>query len=757
MAPSRHSITPIFHRLFGNNAQKASSVDSTQVEQQNAIRISTSSCSPATGEHGAQSPTTTRSQLPLTIHQPSEKNDIFRIAVQKHIDSLPENEREHFQRSYKDIDMKDTITAVRSMDTDHARQSAGRRRAEKVDKVVKILNPSLTALSLGFSVDPSISQISSLVLGGLKMILKAAERWATFFTRLTDMLCHLGSYAEIWEGYATTSCSTEEAVKPLKVCLAEIYGDMLSFCREATRIFFCFEHGKAIPRRAVSFRVFHQQFWGDYEEVFQTIDLSLNQHIKNLQLAVGFIQLSNESEINKKLDDLKLEFTDKTFRETKKAFMQWLSVPRNQPLDFEEDHRILCEKRHKKTGEWIFKTPEFKSWMDYSTSALLWCYGNAGAGKSVLASSIIEYLREKYGLDDDVGISFAYCKYDKRQTQYLDNILPNLIKQLCYRKKRFPQNAEQIFQACDSVARQGTPDDYEKIFRYIVQDHTTVFVILDALDECPLSEYKNPLAGRKNIIEFIRQSIATPGSETCIKFIVTSRYEDDIQRAFMKQSKVFRIETRHVERDIKQYVEDTILVYCNGDQRNKLQPRLNFSLKPELRREIFDILISKSQGMFLWVYLHLEMIFRQKSPRGIRKILDTAPSDLDETYDNCLKTIETQEEDIRDLAYSCIQWVLQAEKSLHVQELMHLTVFPDGDDWEAPVHTKDDLLDVCSHLIVEEASRVRLVHYSVKEFLLSARRQSSERQLIKKLQANDRTREYVTNGSLHAMAHCQIF
>jgi len=64
--------------------------------------------------------------------------------------------------------------------------------------------------------------------------------------------------------------------------------------------------------------------------------------------------------------------------------LAWLS-----PLEPRLRHRDLQERRVNDVGEWLMQTKEFKSWHDWSVedggdNAVLFCYGDPGAGKTFI-------------------------------------------------------------------------------------------------------------------------------------------------------------------------------------------------------------------------------------------------------------------------------------------------------------------------------------------------------------------------------------
>ncbi|PVH69802.1 hypothetical protein DL98DRAFT_379827, partial [Cadophora sp. DSE1049] len=106
-----------------------------------------------------------------------------------------------------------------------------------------------------------------------------------------------------------------------------------------------------------------------------------------------------------------------------RAIVDWLS-----PLNFFAVQNDTLRRRQDGTGEWLFETPEFKAWLA-GTDRILWCSGLPGAGKTILASAIVDKLQTQLS-PQKVGLAFAYCNYKERDSQTLANLIASLVQQL---------------------------------------------------------------------------------------------------------------------------------------------------------------------------------------------------------------------------------------------------------------------------------------------------------------------------------------
>jgi ankyrin repeat protein len=136
-----------------------------------------------------------------------------------------------------------------------------------------------------------------------------------------------------------------------------------------------------------------------------------------------------------------------------------------------------------------------------------------------------------------------------------------------------------------------------------------------------------------------------------------------------------------------------------------------------------NILILVSR--FRWVSCQLEALRKCLTAGAIRRILDTLPATLDETYDRLL--IEILDEH-RHIAVSALTWLTVSERPLTLAELAEACVI-DGSknpafDPAERLLTSNIILNILSSLVStqgENDSEVRLAHFSVKEYLTSDR------------------------------------
>lgn len=138
------------------------------------------------------------------------------------------------------------------------------------------------------------------------------------------------------------------------------------------------------------------------------------------------------------------------------------------------------------TGGWFIESFQFQAWMQNSGQTLF-CPGIPGAGKSNMASIVIDELDRLHGNDPSVGIAYTFCSFrycdDPRQSP--DNLLASIIRQLIRRLPLLPTAVQLLYDKHRSNGSRPSFKDLSKAFKEVVHlALRQVFIVIDALDEC---------------------------------------------------------------------------------------------------------------------------------------------------------------------------------------------------------------------------------------------------------------------------------
>jgi ankyrin repeat domain-containing protein 50 len=239
------------------------------------------------GTPQASSPTTQpkpRPTTPTTAHSVSPahapatttaapKNQGLELAIKRHLEKIPDAEKEAFREASKTMDEDNLLSMAQSCDESHQQSSAFRPQAERLSKFLELLNRFMDGVAIGIQSNP---EISSIVVGAVRVVINVAVNFVTFFHKLTDMICQFENYLLPLADYARVS----HDIPSLQEAVATVYGDLLDFCGKAHRVFIDTNGHK---RKWTSLRIFLRQQWEPFELEFGSMKANLEHHLGVLQ------------------------------------------------------------------------------------------------------------------------------------------------------------------------------------------------------------------------------------------------------------------------------------------------------------------------------------------------------------------------------------------------------------------------------------------------------------------------------------------
>ncbi|KAL7799329.1 ankyrin repeat-containing domain protein [Trichoderma afarasin] len=403
------------------------------------------------------------------------------------------------------------------------------------------------------------------------------------------------------------------------------------------------------------------------------------------------------------------------YQEEHREFLSWLSDI--DPSSAYNDARVRYEDG---TNEWLLKgSEEFKAW-ETNAKSLIWLHGKAGSGKSVLTSSVINYLKDRYILKPSTAIAYFYFSFSDIQKQQVNGMLASLIKQICSNRPGVSQ-LHAIKRLHDYKAKGQRPDTQtlETALLSSTSGCSAVYVIIDGLDECPL------LAGQREQLLKSLRCILAAASDNFHTFL-TSRKEPDINLGIPKIEIDILNYHYFIDNDIRQYINLTLATD-------------NFKTWPEeVKEEARQLLIQKADCMFQYVRLQLETLRMLSSIAEIRKALQDLPAGLDATYDRILQNIDPR---FQSQVINSLKWLAFSKKTLTDEKVSDIFIIhPDNDvvfDETERLFSSTDILKYFSGLVIflphyrmvytsessykEPYFEVRLAHFSIKEYLTSRR------------------------------------
>ena len=209
---------------------------------------------------------------------------------------------------------------------------------------------------------------------------------------------------------------------------------------------------------------------------------------QNVMLAFQMQDRNNTSLILNRLDALAIEQQQiSSFTETQALrdelriqveAIAWLST-----FDYQKKHAVASVTRLDGTARWIFTDDRFKNWYSGDTNTLF-CFGGPGVGKTIIASSIIDRLRELHENEEDVAVMYMYLDYKEREEQRADSVISILPQQLM-RDRRVPLRRLQQLYMTRSDPNMKHPDmkDVCELLEDTMSELRKVYLVVDAFDE----------------------------------------------------------------------------------------------------------------------------------------------------------------------------------------------------------------------------------------------------------------------------------
>jgi len=184
------------------------------------------------------------------------------------------------------------------------------------------------------------------------------------------------------------------------------------------------------------------------------------------------------------------------------------------------------------------------------------------------------------------SMAFFYCDFREDPKKDLRGLVSSLLVQLCDQSDSYSDILSNLYSEHRNGSRQPSDSVLVECLKKIlkVQGQAPVFLIIDALDECPItSSLPSP---RDNIFTFVEELINL--NVSTLRICVTSRPETDIKAVF--DPIAFHTISLHDEIEQMQDIADYIKSFVNTDRKMR---RWNAAD----RQLVIDVLTNKADGM----------------------------------------------------------------------------------------------------------------------------------------------------------------
>lgn len=255
----------------------------------------------------------------------------------------------------------------------------------------------------------------------------------------------------------------------------------------------------------------------------------------------------------------------------RRTILDWLT-----PSDYGTQQSDFINRRQEGTGRWLLDSGEFQRWFNKSKQTLF-CLGIPGAGKTIITSIVVEHLQTNFGNDASIGIAYLYCNFRRQQEQKPTDLIASLLKQLVQEQPFMPEKVRSLYERHKDKRTCPSLDEILKVLHSIVAGYSRAFVVIDALDECQVSD-----GGRK---QFLAELFDLQAS-TQTSFLATSRFIPEIMKEFEGRST--RLEIRASDDDLQRYLDG-----------HMWRLPAFISRSPYLEKEIKTAIVNAVDGMYM--------------------------------------------------------------------------------------------------------------------------------------------------------------
>jgi Cdc6-like AAA superfamily ATPase len=254
----------------------------------------------------------------------------------------------------------------------------------------------------------------------------------------------------------------------------------------------------------------------------------------------------------------------------RRAILDWLT-----PIDYAPQQCDYIARRQEGTGQWLLDSVEFHTLVEIEKQTLF-CPGIPGAGKTILASIVVDDLISRFYKNSTIGIAYVYCNFNQQETQRVGDLLASLLKQLAESQPSLPESMKDLYNHYKAKRTRPLLDEILRVLESVAAIYSRVFFIIDALDKCQASD-----GCRARFLSEIFSLQIRHGAN----IFATSRFIPEIIDQF-KGSRL--LEIRASTDDVERYLEGRIGQLPFFVQQNQ-----------RLREEIKTGISEAADGMFV--------------------------------------------------------------------------------------------------------------------------------------------------------------
>ncbi|EXJ70482.1 uncharacterized protein A1O5_06551 [Cladophialophora psammophila CBS 110553] len=640
---------------------------------------------------------------------PSAGPGAFEVALTKFKSHLDGKQLQ----SFKITTLRDVEAALAEIQT---RQTA-QRELRNLTRIRRFLE-AMEQFGNVVEVFTNTNDIVAFIWGPLKFLLQVSSTWANSLDKILEAYEQIGEALPLLKQYESlfTKCPKMQKV------LVMMYTDILDFHLPAVSFL-----------NRSKWRQFFRSSWGDFRSKFEGIVRNLERHRRLIESQFILLQASehekHRADVLQNIQNVRQGIQKiQTVEEEIRKVQQEVRVAQEKLQRAEEDRRadqlravrvwiagtpisdyhalaLKAREDYPQTGLWVTQHPKVSSWLtdDIPRSSILWMHGIPGAGKTTLASIIIEACRKQ----PQAQTAYFYCRHDDSEGTTCGKILKGLLAhQVDWYPDLVPYFHEQRQRSREAVL---TSDKAAKpLFETVSGEGKRHYIIVDGLDECQMPERKSIL---KILTDLVNQVDAKEPSK--LRVLIISQEEPDIRRA-LSSADEFPIKRDDNSQDIRTFVQAWTAMI-----------QTKFDLSDDDSSLLTRLTCRNAAGQFLFAKLVMEYLYQQPTRERLEKEVkfEAFPKELAEVYDRIIKRIKSRlGENEWDFVQQFLGWMTCAARPLKWHEIQGaMSISLDEQKVNKKRRSSKSAHEYCGPLVTECDNRVILVHGTAKRYIAESK------------------------------------
>ena len=224
--------------------------------------------------------------------------------------------------------------------------------------------------------------------------------------------------------------------------------------------------------------------------------------LKSLQQTQYHTQMAAHGETRDAVAEVRLYHENRDLSEERRKILDWLTAS-----DYRSRQIDSIAQRQPGTCTWLLDSDEYRAWVEVNESETMLCPGIPGAGKTIVASTVIEDVSIRFGKNKTIGIAYLYCNFQRKIEQSNANLLSSLLKQLANQPSSDFDTVKDLYKEYEGKQSRPRCEEVLECLKKVSSSYQRVFLIVDAMDEAPLEVREKLLKDLSNLQKYPQATI----------------------------------------------------------------------------------------------------------------------------------------------------------------------------------------------------------------------------------------------------------